>query len=589
MVQANYLSAEISSWFETGRVLFILIQVIGLASFFYIVVKRLQPLLAAESDIRFDRPATRFAVLLKFWLAQWKHLRYPGAGLLHILIFAGFVILAIRTFALLIVGPSGHVEYPGEIGHLYNLLTDWAASVVFICVIVAAVRRIVFKPVRYAVPEKFGKGHSREAILVLSLIALLLLSESIFKASGAVLSAGQLETFAPMTLAWLFRDLLVPVPSSVLSQLHAGTYVVFELTFFSFLCFLPLGKHFHVITSMFNIYFAKLDKGTVKPVRWGTANLDEVKSFGVKNFNDFTWKHILDFYSCADCGRCSDNCPSNAAGRPLSPRFFTLKGRDYAFQTYPVFNPPKPNRVALVGSVYSDDEVWSCTTCGACEEECPLMIEYIDKIVDLRRGLVDEGNVPQSLQKPLKALESRGNPYGTLQKKRAEWTKDKELTQTCTVQTLDGKKSAETLYFVDSITSYDDRIQAIARSTARILNSAQVDFGILGAQEKDSGHDVRRFGEEMLFMALRDQNAEAIRDSGVKRIVTSDPHAYNALKHDYANLPPVEHISQFLAREVKIGSIKFDPVKDAGVVYTYHDPCYLGRHNKIYNDPRSVL
>ena len=220
-----------------------------------------------------------------------------------------------------------------------------------------------------------------------------------------------------------------------------------------------------------------------------------MKSFGVKTFEDFTWKHMLDFYSCADCGRCSDNCPANAVGRPLSPRFLTTKARDYAFQHYPMFGKTG-NGVPVIGGIYSEDEIWSCTTCGACEEECPLLIEYIDKIVDLRRGMIDDGNVPQSLQKPLKALESRGNPYGKMEKKRADWTKAKEFAPTCDVKMLDGKSSADTLYFVDSITSYDDRMQSIGRATARILDSAGVNFGILGAAEKDSGHEVRRFGEE---------------------------------------------------------------------------------------------
>ena len=333
----------------------------------------------------------------------------------------------------------------GGLGDVYAVLKDMASTLVFIAALIAIVRRGVFKPERYAVPERYKvKDHTWEAILVLLLITTLVACDMLFEGSLAaaqVQKGFETDFILPGSGHWLALHIFANTPLAALQQIHLSSYILHELTFFFFLCFLPNGKHFHVITSLPNVFLSKLDRGSIKPVRWGVTDeeLDALESFGVKKFEDFTWKHMLDFYTCVDCGRCSDNCPANAVGRPLSPRFISIKNRNYMWRHYPLRGDIRPSDEPLIGSVLEEDEIWSCTTCGACEEECPVFIEYIDKIVDVCRGMVDEGIVPQSLQKPLRALEKRGNPWGKMERKRVDWTMDKAFVEECAVKVLDKK------------------------------------------------------------------------------------------------------------------------------------------------------
>ncbi|MBT7085381.1 MAG: (Fe-S)-binding protein [Desulfobacterales bacterium] len=581
--------------FLPGWLLSILFVVVGVGTFTYIMAKRIAPMIkAAPDNSRFDRIPDRIIQTIKVWLLQIRQPRYMLAGVLHILVFFGFLTLFLRTNSLVVIGISENFALPGLspdqfLGKIYNILKDYAATIVFFACIVAAIRRGIFKPARYAVPEKYGHDHTAEAVFVLAIIMGLMTTESLFEA--AAVASGHEIFLAPLTLAWFFSKVLHNASHGMLQSIHVISYFAHDFLFFFFLCFLPLGKHFHVITSIFNVIFMRVQRGNIKPVMYGVSEegLDDLESFGVKKLEDYTWKHMLDFYSCADCGRCSDQCPANLVGRPLSPRFITIKARDLMFKNYPLTGPMLKSE-PLMETIYEPDEIWSCTTCGACEQECPLGIEYIDKIVDLRRGMVDEGDVPQTLQKPLKALGKRGNPWGKMEKKRADWAKDKEFAEECTVKLVEKGETAETLYFVDSISSYDDRMMDIAKASSKVLTASGVDFCILGKQEKDSGNEVIRFGEEMLFQDLKGNNVDAIKESGVKNIVTADPHAYNALKNDYPELDlPIEHISQVITKSVKSGQLKLKPVEDSSKTYTYHDPCYLGRHNELYDDPREAI
>ena len=378
-------------------------------------------------------------------------------------------------------------------------------------------------------------------------------------------------------------------------------YWAHYLTFFIFLNFLPLAKHFHILTALPNIYLRKLKKGSLKPARWGVANLEELESLGVGRLEDFTWKHLLDLFTCTECGRCSDQCPAKAVGRPLSPKMITLKLRDYAYRNMPVFSlggsnfgtgipegrteeeGPEP---ALIGEVISFAEIWSCTTCGACEEECPVCIEYLDKMIDMRRHLIETAQNPKTFNPILTQVEKTGNPFGKPPKKRADWTK--EIAEV-PVRVLKAGDEAEVLYFADSYASYDPRVQSVAQAVVRGLSLAEVDFGILGAREKDSGHQVRRLGEEGLFQLLLEENLEVLQSCRFKHMITTDPHAFNTFKNDYPGNLPVLHYSMFFRDLLVSGRLKPKKNVDGQMIYTYHDPCYLGRHNEIYEAPREIL
>ncbi|MCP4692024.1 MAG: 4Fe-4S dicluster domain-containing protein, partial [Desulfobacterales bacterium] len=395
----SLISPASASFLGIPTVIFaLLIPLVGVAAFTYIMALRAAPLVLSAPDPRFNRLGQRLLYMVKYAIGQYRQPRYMKAGVLHILLFAGFIIVSLHSINLVMVGIKDGFVLPGLgglFGDIYYFFKELGATMILVVVILAAIRRGVVKPARYAVPAKYGKDHTAEAVFVLALIGTLIVSDAFFEGTEAVAAIQKGEAPAhllvPFTLNWFVSIILSGASMSTLQGLHLAGYFVHDFVFFFFLCFLPLGKHFHVITSLPNVFFMRLNKGTVKPVRHGVADddLDDLESFGVKKFEDFTWKHMLDFYSCADCGRCSDNCPANAVGRPLSPRFITIKCRDYAFNKYPLRGPFKKDDEPLIGGILDEDEIWSCTTCGACERECPLLIEYIDKIVDLRRGMVD--------------------------------------------------------------------------------------------------------------------------------------------------------------------------------------------------------
>ncbi len=528
---------------------------------------------------RFDDLPARIRNEVVIALGQRKLLQRLVPGLMHAFIFWGFIVLlpTVAMAMIAIVQRGATLPWLGHQGW-FALLVDVFAVLVLSGVIAVVWIRKVQRP------ERFAGSHLGQADLILVLIAGVVTTLLPWHASRIALSLNEWPAaWSPVSNA--LSTLFGGGPTTQLAE--RALVWAHVLIVLGFLAYVPYTKHLHIFTAAVNVFFGRTRaRGRLEPLRFDEEGAEEDMRFGSGSAADMTWKQMVDAFSCTECGRCQDVCPAHATGKALSPKLLIMGLRDQLFAEGPgLLSGAGAGASPLVPGAVGDDVVWDCVTCGACVHECPVSIEHIDHVVDLRRYLVMvESRFPAEADPMLRDVERTSNSSGRAQSDRAAWAEG------LGVRVLEpGDPAPAVLYWVGCAASFDEGARQIAVSTAKLLKAAGIDFAILGPREACTGDPARRMGNEYVFQALAERNVQTLNEIAPATIVTSCPHCFNTLANEYPDFGgnyDVKHHSEFLSELVRDGRIR-PAGGDASI--TFHDSCYLARHNDVLEAPRELV